>query len=199
MANLDLLVVESDKKKRKPSQDQNLTLQALTVGTSGATVLTQDGNGNWDFNAKRLSNVVSPTDPLDAMTLNYFNTYHLRSFVNVQGTIIMGGEIVYEYSPSSVKLAIASSSDITDGVLIGVVHDSYINNTTTGKILIKPGEIVGGYSGLVVKSPVYIHPTIAGAITQTTSGFLPGYHVISLGEAISSTEIQFEPKYRFEY
>jgi len=198
MANLDLLVIESEKKKRKSSQTQNLTLSALTIGATGGIVLSKDGNGNWDFNAKTLSNVADPVLAGDAVTLGFLNGLDARTFTNVQGSTITVNQIVFESSTGNVQLA-SGSSNLNIGTLVGLVNQASIANAASGSILLRAGKIVSGFSGLVVNTPVYIHPTSAGGLTQSLAGFTPGMRLFEVGEAVSATEILFTPTFQFEY
>ena len=365
MANLDLLVIESSQKKRKPSQDQNLTVNSIQIGGVVNISITKDGSGNFSFGTKRLADVASPTFDTDAATKAYVDakdakdsvrlasvvdvpltgstpltidgitvantnrlllknqsagaengiylasvsgpTYTLtrsfdantdgkvtaglhtfveegtangdtgwllstnnpivlgtttlafvrftgsnltagdgiqilsntisvkvsdlvgdgladdgannlqvvsadssikvgpsgvkvdytEDFTNGQGSTILLGEVVFESASGTVTL-VSGSSSLNFGSTIGIVGQASIANAAIGEITIKPGSIVGGYSGLLVNSPVYIHPTTPGAIIQSSATFVAGQHLVVLGMAISATQIMFDPKYKFE-
>jgi hypothetical protein len=74
MANLDLLVIETERKKRKPSSEQDITFNSITVGVSAGVQLTKDINGNLSLNNVKLSSVASPTNASDAATKGYVDS-----------------------------------------------------------------------------------------------------------------------------
>jgi len=345
MANLDLLVIESSQKKRKPSQDEDLTVNSIQIGGAVNISITKDGSGNFSFGTKRLGDVAVPVFDTDATNKVYVDskdpkesvrlastgnvaltgstplsidgvtvadanrlllknqssgaengiytaaitgpTYTLtrafdsdttgkvspglhtfveegttlassgwllttsnpivlgttalafsqftgsslsagdgiqilsdvvsvvsgnssikvtpsgvqvdysEDFTNGQGSSIIEGQVVFESSSGVVELA-SGSSALNFGTVIGVVGQASIANAALGEIIIKPGCIIGGYVGLAVNSPVYIHPTIVGATIQSSATFIAGQHLVVLGMAISATQIKFNPQYKFE-
>lgn len=121
-----------------------------------------------------------------------------KIYTNIEGTAISKYDIVWESSAGNVKLARADDS-IKPGTVIGIVYDDTIADSTTGKIIIKPGYRMKGFTGLTVGEPCYVSRTTAGAINQSLTGWTTGEHVIYLGEAIATDELLFNPQYSVEY
>jgi hypothetical protein len=122
----------------------------------------------------------------------------LKNFTNIEGGTITQGQVVFESSEGNVELARADDP-LKPGTVIGLVYDASIDDGVIGKVIIKPGYRMGGYTGLTVGVQCVVSRTTAGDITQSLTGWVSGEHVFYVGEAISSTEIIFNPKYEVEY
>lgn len=73
-----------------------------------------------------------------------------------------------------------------------------IASAATGKFAVGPYKL-GGFSTLAEEEPVYLSRSTAGDLVQNLTGFANGEHVVLLGQAISTTEILFNPTYIAEY
>jgi len=129
---------------------------------------------------------------------NKINLDAIDTFTNVEGATIYQYQIVFESSAGNVQLAQANSA-IYPGVVIGIVYDTSIANGVVGRVVIKPGYRMKGFGGLLVGQPCYVSRSIAGTISQNLTGWLPGEHVIYVGEALAADELLFNPRYGVEY
>lgn len=108
---------------------------------------------------------------------------------------ISAGQICYIKSNGNIALADADL-DMSDAALV-VAHEA-IASAASGKVVLKEGAVVGGFSGLVPGKKCFVSKT-AGSVVQALTGFESGNSVYCVGRAISATEIAFQPVYEFEY
>lgn len=108
---------------------------------------------------------------------------------------ISAGKICYIKSNGNIALADADL-DMSDAALV-IAHES-IAAAASGKVVLKEGSVVGGFSGLVPGKKCFVSKT-AGSVVQSLTGFESGNSVYCVGRAISATEIAFQPVYEFEY
>lgn len=108
---------------------------------------------------------------------------------------ISAGKVCYIKSNGNIDLADADL-DMSDSALI--ISAASIASGASGKVVIKEGAIVGGFSGLVPGKKCFVSKT-AGEVVQSLAGFESGNSVYCVGRAISATEIAFQPVYEFEY
>lgn len=108
---------------------------------------------------------------------------------------ISAGQICYIKSNGNIALADADL-DLSDAALV-IAYES-IASAASGKVYLKEGSVVGGFSGLVPGKKCFISKT-AGSVVQSLTGFESGNSVYCVGRAISATEIAFQPVYEFEY
>lgn len=114
------------------------------------------------------------------------------SFTNDNAGAITARQVVYVKSNGNVDLAYDATSAL--GVkMIGLVEDASIASAASGKIVVRDGAVVGGFSALTPGAPVYMGST-AGATTQTAPT-AAGTAVYRLGMAISATQIKFKPEF----
>lgn len=73
-----------------------------------------------------------------------------------------------------------------------------IASAASGKFAVGSYKL-GGFSGLSEEAPVYLHLTTLGGYQQDLSSFEAGDHIVLLGQAVSATEIVFNPKYVAEF
>ncbi len=105
------------------------------------------------------------------------------------------GQICYIKSNGNIALADADL-DMSDAAL--VIAFEAIASAASGKVYLKEGAVVGGFSGLVPGKKCFVSKT-AGGVVQVLTGFENGNSVYCVGRAISATEIAFQPVYEFEY
>ena len=108
---------------------------------------------------------------------------------------ISAGQICYIKSNGNIALADADL-DMSDAALV-IAHES-IASAASGKVYLKEGSVVGGFSGLVPGKKCFVSKT-AGTVVQALTGFESGNSVYCVGRAISATEIAFQPVFEFEY
>lgn len=120
------------------------------------------------------------------------------SKTNDNASAITIRQIVYVKTNGNVDLALASLANLQDRA-IGVVRDTSIAAATSGEIYFKRGSIIPGFSGLTPGARQYVSRTTAGALTESTTGFTTGDKLYSVGRALSSTELIYDPQYILEY
>jgi hypothetical protein len=117
---------------------------------------------------------------------------------NDNASAITVGQIVYVKADGDVDLAKADVANL-DTFELGVVEDASIDAAASGKIVLRRGAIIGGFSGLTPGQHLYVSRATAGAYQQNLTGFVAGEFVYSVGRAISATELLFNPEFMFEY
>lgn len=130
----------------------------------------------------------------NAISVNYSETK-----TNDNGSAITARQVVYVKADGDVDLAQANNAAFSPGTRFGFVEDASIAAAASGRITVRAGRKIGGFSGLTAGDPVYVSRATAGAIQQNLTGFVAGEHVVQLGQAISTTEIVYQPQYLFEY
>jgi hypothetical protein len=68
-----------------------------------------------------------------------------------------------------------------------------IASSASGKITFRRGAVVGGFSSLTPGKLQYVSRSVAGDLTESLAGWQVGEFVYSVGRAVSSTEILFNP------
>ena len=107
-------------------------------------------------------------------------------------------QMVYLSAAGQVKLAQANGS-FDEGTVFYMAKDASIADQASGTYYApKKGTVVPGFSGLTFGDKLYVSRTTAGGYINSLSGFQSGEHVISIGKAISATEIVFDPQYEFQ-
>lgn len=140
--------------------------------------------------AAAVSAVQSDVDALEVTVdgLNFINK------TNANASSVAAGKVLYVKSNGQVDLA-DKGTDLSDSAL--VVAGESIASGVAGKVFIKEGSVIGGFSGLVPGKKCFVGA--AGAVVQSLSGFSAGNSVYCVGRAISSSEIAFAPVFEFEY
>ena len=132
------------------------------------------------------------------VSTNAVSTDYANGFTNDNAGAITIRQVAYVKSNGNVDLAIADSSIATLAkAKIVVVEQASIASAASGSCYARQGAKITGFSGLT-PGLVYLSKTVAGAVTQDTSGFTTGDHILSIGEAISATEVIFNPKHIIE-
>lgn len=119
-----------------------------------------------------------------------------KSFVNDNASAITIRKVVYIKSNGAVDLAVATTAALADFEL-GLVEDASIAAAGTGKITVRHGAIIAGFSGLTPGKRQYVHATTAGSLTETAPS-ASGQFVYQVGRAISATEVKYEPSFIVE-
>jgi len=114
------------------------------------------------------------------------------SKINDNAEAITVRQVVYVKSNGNVDLAQANIANL-DQTELGLVEEASIATTAAGKITLRRGAIVGGFSGLTPGKLQYVSRATAGALVEVLTGFVAGEFVYSVGRAISTTEILFNP------
>lgn len=184
----------------------------VAAGTSGEYYRGDKTFVNFDSAAQTAAvvNTTAGSETAQAASVSSMKSYVAsqlgssvsRSFQNIEGVSgdsITARQFVFESAVGQVELAQANDT-LTPETLIGCVKDASISNPASGEIYMPgKGTVVGGFSGLVVGSPIFLSRSTAGSYQQNTTGFVAGEHLISLGTVVSATEIVFEPNYRIEF
>lgn len=108
---------------------------------------------------------------------------------------ILAGQVCYIKSNGNIALADADL-DLSENALV-IAHQN-ISSASSGKVVLKEGTVVGGFSSLTPGKKCYVSKT-AGALVQNLTGFVAGNSVYCVGRAISASQIAFAPVYEFEY
>lgn len=119
-----------------------------------------------------------------------------RSLTNDNAGSITIRQIVYVKSDGDVDLAQADAL-ATSGSKLGVVADASINAAASGNITLRKGAVIGGFSGLTPGAAQFLSDATAGALTETPPSD-SGDVVVQVGEALSATEIEFNPQEAIE-
>lgn len=122
---------------------------------------------------------------------------YTESLINDNAGSITVRKVVYLKSNGHVDLAVASGISGLNLDKIGVVADATIATTATGKIYLRQGARITGFSGLT-PGKVYIDRATPGSVTQDLSGFVSGEQVYRVGWAINATTILFDPEHEIE-
>ena len=121
---------------------------------------------------------------------------HAQSFTNDNAGSITVRQVVYVKANGNVDLARADVANLADFEL-GLVEAATIATTASGKVTVRPGALVGGFSALTPGKLVYVDPTTAGSLTQTAPS-ASGQFVYSVGRAMSANQIMFDPQFVIE-
>lgn len=111
-----------------------------------------------------------------------------KDFVNDNAGAITIRQLVYVKANGNVDKVNAAVSNLDD-FAIGIVSDASIATTGTGKIYVKPGSIVPGFSGLTPGKKVYVHDSTLGSFTQDPTTIASGHWLYCVGRALSATEV----------
>lgn len=125
-------------------------------------------------------------------------SYVETGLTNNEGGAITVRQAVYLTSAANVQLAQANDT-LAPWTKIRMVKTASIADGNGAGEFWKPGATVAGFTGLTFGGPVYLSRSSAGGYQQDLSGFVAGEHVVLLGRAISTTEIEFNPEYLYEF
>jgi hypothetical protein len=119
------------------------------------------------------------------------------SKVNDNAGTISIRQMVYIKANGNVDLARADVSNLSDFQL-GVVEDATILTTATGKIIVREGAIIPGFSSLTPGAEYFVSKATAGAMVLFGSLSLAANDTVyRVGRAISATELLFSPEYQY--
>jgi hypothetical protein len=131
-------------------------------------------------------------------TGDFLQSTDLPQLTNGNASPIVIGTAVYASAANTVDKARANSVGTTN--VVGLVADASIASSSTGGIQIDgvlsatTGQwdaVTGGSGGLTVGSYYYLSSSTAGLLTSTAPT-ATGEFVISIGIALSSTELKIE-------
>jgi len=128
---------------------------------------------------------------------NDFQRDDAKPYTNDNAGSITVRQVVYIKPNGNVDRALAST--INDTVMLGLVQDATIATTASGLITVRRGAIVGGFTGLTPGAEQLVSRASAGVLVEVLTGFVSGEMVYSVGRAISATEIEFDPQFKFEF
>jgi len=120
------------------------------------------------------------------------------TLANNQGSAITVRQFVYLSAAGQVQLAVATNTALAPWSKLLAVKDASIANAATGN-LYKPGSVIPGFTGLTVGSPVYLSHGTAGGFALDLTAMVAGDAVISLGNVLSATSLEFNPVYLYTY
>jgi len=125
-----------------------------------------------------------------------------RAFTNGQGGAVAHTirQVVYQSVFGSMIKAVATDTALNEGSVFAMVRDASIADTASGAYYLPGrGTLVPGFTGLTVNAPVYLSRSTPGGFTQSLAGFVAGESVVTLGWAVSATELEFNPAYEFVF
>lgn len=149
MANIDLLVLESEKKKRRPSESVSPTFATISVGGVTPIQISRDGSGNFNFAGLKLSDLADPTLPGDAATKGYVDL--ITQGLDPKASVRV-------LSPVNVALS-GSTPLIIDLITLANNERILLGNQTTGQD--------NGIYVVTISGPTY---TLARSTDADTSG-----------------------------
>lgn len=134
-----------------------------------------------------------------ALKANLSTTYSLEETLNnSSGDTLTIRQFVYK-ATGTIGVDLVDVTDaLADYTVFRMVKSATIADTING-VFYTPGQVVGGFTGLTAHAPVYASRTTPGGLTQSLSGFVAGEQVILIGYALSTTDIQFDPKHVIEF
>lgn len=175
------------------------TNSPITLGTTPLTftkfsnILYTAGNG-LDLTGNQFSVVAGDAIKVGASVAVDFAV----NLVNDNASAITQNQVVYVKADGDVDLAQATIANLFNFAL-GIVEPSSIASAATGKIVVRRGAIISGLSGLTPGRKQYLSRATAGAMTESLTGFVAGEFVYSVGRALSSTTMIFDPQFEFEF
>lgn len=139
-----------------------------------------------------VTNVAPSQDAVYKALLTVTPNY-TRSFTNDNAAAISAGQIVYVKANGNVDLAIATIANLSDFDL-GIVSATSIASLASGAVTILTGALVAGFTALTPGKREYVSAVTAGALTETAPS-ASGQSVYSVGRAISTTQIVYDPQF----
>ena len=108
-------------------------------------------------------------------------------------------QVVYIKADGDVDLAAAGVANL-DSFDLGLVEDASIAAAASGRIAVKQGKIMGGFTGLTPGQAYYVSKATPGAIELFSAiSWAAGDFVYRVGRAISATELRLDPEFEYEY
>jgi len=120
------------------------------------------------------------------------------TLLNSAGTTVNLGQVVKITSTDILGLAVATDATLGDRHL-GIVQELTIGSGSTGVVAVGLGTIVSGMTGLTPGALYYVSNSAAGDMVTTLTTFSEGDKVYAVGRALSSSDISFDPQFKFEY
>jgi hypothetical protein len=123
---------------------------------------------------------------------------YTESLTNDNAGAITIRQVVYVKANGNVDLAQANLADLNVYAL-GVVQPASIASAAPGQVYVRRGAVISGYSGLTPGKKQFVSRATAGAMTESLAGFVTGEFVYSVGRALSSTQMIYDPQFEVEY
>jgi hypothetical protein len=138
---------------------------------------------------------VNPGDGIYIDGGNNVAVDYTGEFTNEEGGAITIRQVVKIKSNGAVELA--DKVDVSNDE-IGIVYDATIADNAAGRVYIREGAIIGGFSGLTPGKEYYLDES--GGVEQYANiTYVEGDAVYLVGKAISASELKYSPMYKFEY
>jgi hypothetical protein len=181
---------------------QNAVFDALALKSdTGHTHVAADVT---DFDAAALSAAVqsgaitngvtkAPTHDavFDALALKQDVGGGLRSFTNSSGATIAAAKAAYLKTDGTVAAAQADAAATATSLLL--FSAASVADAASGQFYFAPGSVVPGFSGLTVGAEYFLSALTAGNIV-TSAPSSAGQFYVSVGRALSATELLFNPQ-----
>lgn len=120
------------------------------------------------------------------------------NYINDNAGAITVRQFVYFKANGHVDLAKADAA-ATSIAALGVVEATSIAAAGTGAIMVRPGTVITGFSGLTPGGSVYLSTATAGAVTQTGPTGTTGQVYRIIGKALDATTLYFNPQEGVEF
>ena len=178
-------VITDDNNKVSEFQVDNIDLDGNTISTETGDLILDPISGIISAGTSQIKNVVDPTDPQDALTLNYFDNYNVAfvsADVNQSGTgnVTTGGTIEVrgtwntntkriDQPNDGVKVEVALDSDVlglSSLTVDNVKIDGNTISTTSGDMVIDPNP-AGNSGKVVIAGDLQIDGTTTTVNSQT--------------------------------
>lgn len=119
------------------------------------------------------------------------------SKVNDNAGAITIRQVVYVKANGNVDLASKATANL-DSFDIGLVEDATIASSATGKIIVRNGAIVSGFTGLTPGQAYYV--AASGTIdTYANITWNIGDHVYRVGRAVTSSDLKLDQEFEYVY
>ena len=166
----------------------SVTAAKLNADTAGAGLALNGTTNALEIQTGEGTKIVS-----DAVVADYAITKQ-----NDNGSPITANQIVYVKANGNVDLALASVTSLHSFEL-GIVEAASIAAAASGKIILKRGATVAGFTGLTPGKKLYVSRSTAGSWQHDLTGFVAGEFVYSVGRAIDTTRVSYDPNFEFEF
>lgn len=164
-----------------------LTFAVYPTAIVGGAGLTKTGN-TLDVNTGDGIRIVSDNVVVDPT----------KNKTNDNAGAITARQVVYVKADGDVDLANKNIANFKNFAL-GLVEASSIAAAASGAIVLQKGYIMPGFSGLTPGREYYVSGTNGGIDLYENITFAANDSVYKVGQAISATELRFEPDHKFYF
>lgn len=166
----------------------DLTIEGSGQGSGGAESLRLKEGGVTEAHIN--SSAIGSSGRLIGGSGTKLDVKFKETITNGSATVaIASGDIIYQKADGNWELARADVTDL-DQKNIGIAAEA-IAASGTGEAYVYDGTRLGGFTGLTIGKYVVVSRSVAGGYAQSSSGFVSGETLYSIGRAVSATEVGF--------